>query len=91
MKEKFLMGAGLIGFLLVVGLLGGWESKYTRLATCTNYSNSVYTFTDNTGNDWEWEREKGDDFIVGCAYKLVMDDNHTSSIYDDWIYKIKKN
>lgn len=90
---KFFEILGLVGFLGFIGLVGGWESTYTRLTICTNYNyeTQVYTFTDNSGNDWEWEREPLDDFKVGNAYRLVMDDNHTTSnIYDDWIKKIKK-
>ena len=89
MKEKVLSVVGLIGFLLVVGLLGGWESKYTRDAVCTGYVNGIYTFTDVSGNDWEWEEEEGDSFQLGESYTLKIDDNHSTSIYDDWIYKIK--
>ena len=84
---------GLVGFLGFTGLVGTWEAEYSRLTICTNYSytKQVYTFTDNNGNDWEWERELLDDFEVGKAYRLIMDDNHSpSNIYDDTIKKIKK-
>lgn len=91
MKGIVMKALGLTAFLLVVGLVGGWESKYSRLATCTGFVKDVYTFTDNSGEMWEWEKEKGDDFQLGYVYRLVMDDNHTTIIEDDWIYKIKKN
>ena len=91
MKERFFMASAFIGFLLVVGLIGGCESKYTRPVECTGYESAVYTFTDESGNNWEWEEEAGDNFKVGANYTLVMDDNHTASIYDDFIIKIKKS
>lgn len=94
MKGKdFIMGTLLIsGFLAVVGLVGGWESKYTKEATCTGYMQGVYSFTDSRGDVWEWEEEQGDDFIINETYVLVMDDNHSiNNRFDDWIYKIKKN
>ena len=78
-------------FLSVAGLTGTYEATYSRLVTCTNYENDIYTFTDNQGNDWEWEKEEKDNFEVGKVYRLIMDDNHSSSIYDDIIKKIKNS
>ena len=90
MKQNFLAALGLIGFLTLVGIVGGLESKYSRLATCTRRDGTIFTFTDNDGNDWEWEHDYKDFYEVGKAYRLIMDDNHSSSIYDDWIVKVKK-
>lgn len=85
---------GLIGFLGLTGLVGGWESTYTKSTICTSYDydTRIYVFTDENGNDWEWEQEITDNFEIGYSYYLTMDDNHTpSNIYDDWIKKIKKS
>ena len=90
MKQNFLAALGLIGFLGLVCLVGGWESKYSRLATCTRQDGTIFTFTDNDGHDWEWEYDYKDFYEVGKVYRLIMDDNHSSSIYDDWIVKVKK-
>lgn len=92
MKSKMLSTLGLIGFLTVVGLLGDWETHYTRLATCTyvDYSTHTAEFTDNDGNIWGWEIEPQEYFENGLVYRLHMSDNHSSSIYDDYIRKIKK-
>lgn len=93
MKRKdFIVGTLLmIGFLAVVGLVGGWESKYTKEATCIGYAEGVYTFVDSAGDAWMWESEQGEDFNVNETYVLVMDDNHSiNNLQDDWIYKIKK-
>ena len=91
MKQNFLAVLGLVGFLALVGFVGGLESRYSRLALCTERHGDVFTFTDNSGNEWEWEHDYKDYYEVGNVYRLVMDDNHTSSIYDDWIIKVKKN
>jgi len=91
MKQNFLAVLGLVGFLALVGFVGGLESRYSRLALCTERHGDIFTFTDNSGNEWEWEHDYKDYYEVGKVYRLVMDDNHTSSIYDDWIIKVKKN
>lgn len=90
---KALHALGLVAFLGVVGFLGEWETHYTRLATCTHVEYKTHTakFTDNGGNVWEWEIEPSEHFETGSAYRLHMSDNHTSSIYDDYIRKISKN
>ena len=92
MKSRLLPALGFVGFLTVVGLLGNWETHYTRLATCTyvNYATCTAEFTDNGGNVWEWEIEPYEHFENGFMYRLHMSDNHSMSIYDDYIRKIKK-
>ena len=87
---KMVETLGLVAFLVFSGLVGGWEAKGSRLTVCTNFEANVYTFTDNQGNDWEWEAEIGDDFEIGKAYRLIMDNNHSSTLEDDIIKKIKK-
>ena len=91
MLSKVLPTLALTGFLAVVGLVGEWETHYTRLATCTNieYKTNIAEFTDNDGNAWEWEIEPSEHFETDKVYRLYMSDNHTSSIYDDYIRKIK--
>ena len=79
------------GFLTFVGVVGSYESAYNRDAVCESYNNGVYTFIDESGNEWEWEAEAKEKFAIGSTYTLSMDDNHTSNIEDDWIKKIKKS
>lgn len=78
-------------FLTIAGIIGTWESEYSRPVICTYYDpcTNISTFTDNSGNDWEWKNENDEIFEIGKAYTLIMDDNHSSSIYDDLIKKIK--
>lgn len=92
MASRLLPILGLIGFLGVVGLVGEWETHYTLLVTCTyvEYSTHTAEFTDNGGNIWEWEIEPAECFEIGNVYCLHMSDNHSTSIYDDYIKKIKK-
>ena len=90
---KFVYVFGLTFFLGMTGFVSTIDAEYSRLAVCThhNYETGVVTFTDNSGNDWEWEREAGETFEVGKAYRLVMDDRHSTDIHDDWIKRVKKN
>lgn len=75
-----------VGFLTVVGLVGSYESSYSRDAVCESFNDGVYTFIDESGNEWAWEAES-EEFTIGAMYTLSMDDNHTSNIKDDWIKK----
>lgn len=93
MASKFLSTLGFIGFLSIAGLVGEWETHYTRLATCTNiqYEANIAEFTDNGGNVWEWEIEPTEYFKIGNVYNLKMSNSHTSIIEDDYIIKVKNN
>ena len=75
--------------IAVVGGVGTYESTYTRTAEVVEVNNNLATFTDSTGNDWEYYFEDGTDLEIGDNVKLVMDTMHTdSNIYDDEIKKI---
>ena len=76
--------------IAVVGGVGNYESTYTRNAEVVEVqNNSLVTFTDTTGNDWDYYFEDGTDLEVGDSVKLIMDTMHTdSNIYDDEIKKI---
>ena len=76
--------------IAVVGGVGNYESTYTRNAEVVEVQNdSLVTFTDTTGNDWDYYFEDGTDLEVGDSVKLIMDTMHTdSNIYDDEIKKI---
>ena len=76
--------------IAVIGGVGNYESTYTRTAEVTEVQNdSLVTFTDATGNDWDYYFEDGTDLEIGDSVKLIMDTMHTdSNIYDDEIKKI---
>ena len=76
--------------IAVIGGVGTYESTYTRTAEVAKVQNdSLVTFTDSTGNDWDYYFEDGTDIEIGDNVKLIMDTMHTdSNIYDDEIKKI---
>lgn len=90
MKEKIFSFIAVLYFILFVGFIGGWESRYKRNAVCIGYINGNYVFVDNAGYTWEWEGNDETVFKLNGSYILIMDDNHTNNIYDDKIIKIKK-
>ena len=70
---------------VVLGLMWGADSTYTREAVIVKSDNNTITCEDNGGNIWRYEG-KG---IVGEKITLVMHDNHTSKITDDIVTGIK--
>lgn len=76
--------------IAVIGGVGNYESTYTRTAEVTEVQNdNLVTFTDTTGNDWDYYFEDGTNLETGDNVKLIMDTMHTdSNIYDDEIKKI---
>lgn len=81
--------AVMVGIAVISGV-GNYECTYTRTAEVTKVQNdSLVTFTDPTGNDWDYYFEDGTDLEVGDNVKLIMDTMHTdNNIYDDEIKKI---
>lgn len=71
--------------ILVLGLMWGYESTYTRTATITKSESGIVTAKDLSGNLWQYEGSA----TVGDTVELVMYDNHTSTIRDDIIKGIK--
>lgn len=76
--------------VVAINSVGIYESTYTRNAEVTKVLNeSLVTFTDDTGNDWDYYFEDGTDLEVGNKVELVMNTMHTdNNIYDDEIKKI---
>lgn len=76
--------------VVVINGVGIYESTYTRTAEVIKIQNdSLVTFTDATGNDWDYYFEDGTDLEIGDNVKLIMNTMHTdSNIYDDEIEKI---
>lgn len=76
--------------VVVINGVGIYESTYTRTAEVTKVQNdNLVTFTDATGNDWDYYFEDGTDLEIGDNVKLIMNTMHTdSNIYDDEIEKI---
>ena len=76
--------------IAIIGGVGTYESTYTRTAEVVSVQNdSLVTFTDFTGNDWDYCFKNGINLKTGDNVKLIMDTMHTdSNIYDDEIKKI---
>lgn len=75
--------------IAIIGGVGTYESTYTRTAELVEVNNNLATFTDSTGNDWDYYFEDGTDLEIGDNVKLIMDTKHTdNNIYDDEIKKI---
>lgn len=74
----------LIGFL-TLGIVGSFESTYTRKATIRQNDNGIVQCIDEQGHLWEYKGEG----IVGQHITLVMNDNHTSTITDDIVKEVK--
>ena len=75
--------------ITVIGGVGTYESTYTRTAEVIEVNNNLATFTDTTGNDWEYYFEDGPNLETGDNVKLIMDTMHSdSNVYDDKIKKI---
>ena len=75
--------------IAVIGGVGTYESTYTRTAEVVEVNNNLATFTDATGNDWDYYFEDGTNLKTGDNVKLIIDTMHTdNNIYDDEIKKI---
>ena len=74
-----------LSVVLVLGLMWGAESTYTRTATITNSESGVVTAEDKSGYIWQYKGSA----TVGDNVTLVMHDNHTSKITDDIVKGVK--
>ena len=74
-----------LGIVLVLGLLWGIESNYTRTAVVISSKNNVVTCEDKSGNVWQYKGQA----VVGETIELIINDNHTSTINDDIVKGIK--
>lgn len=74
--------------LTIMGGIDKYETTYIREAEVTYVEGDLVTFTDYVGNDWEYFFDEGNTYNVNDEVKLVMNTNHTDSIYDDIIVGI---
>lgn len=93
-KEVIEMKNLLIGILIFVtvvgmlGFLGGVESTYSRQATVVEVEGGVTTAVDASGLLWDYLDEGIDE--VGDEVVLIMNDQHTSNVFDDEIQKVER-
>ena len=74
-----------LSVVLVLGLMWGAESTYTRTATITNSESGIVTAKDNCGYIWQYKGTA----TIGDSVTLVMNDNHTSKVTDDIVKGVK--
>ena len=74
-----------LSIILVLGLMWGYESTYTRTATITKSESGIVTAKDLSGNLWQYKGSA----TIGDTVELMMYDNHTNKITDDIVKGIK--
>lgn len=74
--------------LTLVGGMNAYETTYVRDAEVISVVEDIITFTDTTGNDWEYELDDDIQCVVGDQVTLIMNTNHTDMIYDDIIVRV---
>lgn len=72
--------------ILAIGLVGRAESTYTRTVTVVNTQDNEVIVKDYQGNYWSFV---GEGYKVNEQLTVVMTDNHTSTITDDEIIRVK--
>ena len=74
-----------LSIILVLGLMWGCESTYTRQAEVISVKGDIIQAEDKSGNIWEYKGSAR----IGDDITLVMHDNHTSKITDDIVKGVK--
>lgn len=74
-----------LSIILILGLMWGYESTYTRQAEVVSIKGDIIRAEDKSGNIWEYKGSA----TVGDDITLVMYDNHTSKITDDIVKGVK--
>lgn len=72
--------------LLFIGFIEHIETHYTRDVVVVEVQNQGVTVEDKQGNLWSFN---GTDYTVDQEITVVMYDNHTGTMYDDEIVKVK--
>lgn len=76
----------LIVILLFIGFIGHIETHYTRDVVVVEVQGQEVAVEDRQGNLWCF---KGTDYKIDQELVIVMYDNHTGTMYDDEIVKVK--
>lgn len=80
--SKILM---VLSIILVIGLIWGAESTYTRQARVISIKDDIVQAEDKSGHIWEYKGSAR----IGDDITLVMYDNHTNKITDDIVKEVK--
>lgn len=85
-----------LGFIMIITMFFGIntaltfvDNTVTRECEVECFEDNVVYFKDKTGNIWGWELGKGEGYHLGQKVDLIMNDNNTKELKDDFILKIK--
>lgn len=75
-----------LSIFLVFGIIGNLESTYKREGVVVSINHNTVTVQDAKGYQWDFE---GTGYTLNQKVTMVMNDNHTSNIFDDIVKSIK--
>ena len=78
----------IVGFFLLMGIVGWYENHYTLDCKVVGNTNGVIKAESGNGNIWEFTANSKD-YPLGTEIELTMFTNYTTNIKDDEIFKIK--
>ena len=88
MKKTLAAAAVIIIFVLCQGIIGNYETHYTREVYVTEVDGDKITTEDNGGNLWEFY--SNEEYTIGQKLKLKMFTNYTDNdIYDDEVLDVQ--
>lgn len=76
-----------LSLFLAVGISNTIESTYTREGVVVSVDHNTVTVQDAKGYQWDFE---GTGYTLNQEVTMVMSDNHTSTIFDDTVLRVKE-
>ena len=76
-----------LSLFLVIGVSNTLESTYTREGVVVSVDHNTVTVQDAKGYQWDFE---GTGYTLNQEITMVMNDNHTSTIFDDTVLRVKE-
>lgn len=76
-----------LSLFLAVGVSNTLESTYTREGVVVSIDHNTVTVQDAKGYQWDFE---GTGYTLNQEITMVMNDNHTSTIFDDTVLRVKE-
>lgn len=76
-----------LSLFLAVGVSNTLESTYTREGVVVSVDHNTVTVQDAKGYQWDFE---GTGYTLNQEITMVMSDNHTSTIFDDTVLRVKE-
>ena len=76
-----------LSLFLVIGVSNTLESTYTREGVVVGINHNTVTVQEAKGYQWDFE---GTGYRLNQEITMVMNDNHTSTIFDDTVLRVKE-